>query len=152
MIDPQYLYRLSRWLYLRGVPKLPSIIQRLNYGITGCDLPPTAQVGKRVRFPHHGAGVMIHTLTIIGDDVYIMPQVVLGQNIRDGVAVPMQNIVIRNGVVLGAGAKVICSGYLEIGEKATVGANAVVLKSVPAGAVVAGVPARIITPRRDQQA
>ena len=145
MFSPLILHRVAHWLNARGVRMIPGLIYRINYGLTGCDLPPRARVGRNVRFQHFGSGVVIHPEVTIEDDVWIMPQVVLGQNVRgNGEMPPAMHITIRRGAMLGAGAKVIGYGELEIGAGASVGANAVVLQSVPAGALAVGVPARII--------
>ena len=144
MIDPQNIHRLARWLHLHRVRLLPGLLQRWNYFLTGCDLPGSVRVGRRVRFQHHGAGVIVHPRTIIGDDVLIHPHVVIGQNVRHGEPVDLDQIVIGDRAQLGAGAKIIASGHLEIGAGAEVGANAVVLESVPAGCTVVGVPARVV--------
>ena len=127
MIDPQKIHRLARWLHLRRVRLLPGLLQRWNYFLTGCDLPGSVRIGRGVRFQHHGAGVIVHPRTVIGDDVMIHPQVVIGQNVRHREPVDLDEIVIGEGAQLGAGAKIIASGRLEIGARADVGANAVVL-------------------------
>ena len=95
MIDPQNIHRLARWLHLHRVRLLPGLLQRWNYFLTGCDLPGSVRVGRRVRFQHHGAGVIVHPRTIIGDDVLIHPHVVIGQNVRharfgDGVVIDFE--------------------------------------------------------------
>ncbi|PYQ26337.1 MAG: hypothetical protein DMF81_00080, partial [Acidobacteria bacterium] len=144
VIDPQKIHRLARWLHLRRVRLLPGLLQRWNYFLTGCDLPGSVRIGRGVRFQHHGAGVIVHPRTVIGDDVMIHPQVVIGQNVRHREPVDLDEIVIGEGAQLGAGAKIIASGRLEIGARADVGANAVVLESVPPGCTVVGVPARVV--------
>lgn len=149
MISPIYLHRLANWLWRHKVRGIPGILMRLNYFITGCDIAPQVKVGRDVHFQHYGSGVVIHPNVEIGDNVWIMPQVVLGQNIRDGVPLPGSTVFIHieHGVMLGAGVKVIASGVLRIGEGASVGANAVVLDSIPAGAIAVGVPARLVRTR-----
>jgi len=102
-----------------------------------------------VKFQHYGCGVIVHVLAVIGDNVMIHPHVVIGGNVRDGVATHVRLIVIGDGAQLGAGAKIIASDYLEIGPGAHIGANAVILESVPAGATAVGVPARIISAKRE---
>ncbi len=146
MIDPTTLHRLSHWCLNHRLRGMPRLLMRLNYFLTGCDIAPGVVVGKNVHFQHYGAGVMIHNNVEIGDDVWINPQVVIGQNIRVSGPLPGNTIHIRigNRVVLGAGAKIIASGHLDIGEDSAVGANAVVLKSVPPRSLAVGVPARII--------
>jgi serine O-acetyltransferase len=145
VIDPKIIHGMSRWCWLHKLEFLADGLQRFNYFLTSCDLPYTAKLGKRVQFQHHGCGVIVHVWTVIGDDVMIHPHVVIGGNVRNGVPAPVKLIVIGDGVQLGAGAKIIASDYLEIGAGAHIGANAVVMESVPAGATAVGVPARIIS-------
>lgn len=144
-MNPVRFYRFYRSLHLRGIRKLPRLLANLNFVLTGCDIPPQAVIGKRANFAHMGHGVILHHKTSIGDDVYVGAGVVLGQNVRshDDV-VPLSRITIGDRVVLGAGCKIIASEQLSIGDGATVGAGSVVLRSVPAGTMVAGVPAREI--------
>jgi serine O-acetyltransferase len=146
MISPLHLQRVSRWLWLHHVRLIPGLLMRLNYFLTGCELPPQVVIGRRVHFQHYGAGVIMHCNVEIGDDVWINPHVVLGQNIRADGPMCAENIRIRvgNRVVLGAGAKIIASEELTIGDDVAVGANAVVLHSVPPRSLAVGVPARII--------
>jgi serine O-acetyltransferase len=87
----------------------------------------------------HGMGVVIGETAIVGDDVLIYHGVTLGGKVNDRVK---RHPTIGNNVLLGAGAKVI--GDIEIGDGAQVGANAVVTKSVPAGAIVVGPTATVI--------
>ena len=100
-------------------------------------------------------GTIVHVMkdthpTIIGDDVTIHPHVVIGGSARDGSTAPGILIVIGDGAQLGAGAKIITSESLEIGKRALIGANAVVLESVPPDCTAVGVPARILpTQKRD---
>jgi len=105
---------------------------------TGIEIHPGAKVGRRVVIDH-GMGVVIGETAIIGDDVLIYHGVTLGakENITS-----KRHPTIGNNVMLGAGAKII--GDIEIGDGAQVGANAVVTKSIPAGAVIVGPQATII--------
>jgi serine O-acetyltransferase len=96
---------------------------------------PQARLGARLRLPHP-LGIVIHELAQVGEDCMIMQQVTIGQ--LDLNAAPS----IGNGVYIGAGAKIL--GPIIIGDRARVGANAVVLADVPAGATAVGVPARIM--------
>ena len=144
MFDPQHIHAAARWCWLHRLGFLAPWLQRLNYFFTGCELPYTVRIGKRVRFQHYGCGVMVYEWTIIGDDVTIHPHVVIGGIARDNKTAPGKLITIGQGAQLGAGAKIISSESLEIGERALIGANAVVLKSVPADCTAVGVPARIL--------
>lgn len=143
MIDPLLIHRVAHALQRWGVPKLPGLLARLNYGLTHCDLPPSVRVGRGVRFQHFGSGVVVHHKVEIGDDVLIMPQVVIGQRASAAGVAPLTHIRIGRGAMLGAGCKIIAEGEFEIGAGASIGANAVVLASVPASAVAVGIPARI---------
>ncbi|HEY4329733.1 MAG TPA: hypothetical protein VGN88_08350 [Phycisphaerae bacterium] len=139
---------MARWLYRHHVPKIPGFLQRLNYFFTGCDLPPTVPVGRGTRFTHYGAGVIVNNWAIIGERVTIMPHVVIGENVREGMS-GQAHIMIGNDVLLGVGAKIIASKDLQIGDRSVLGANAVVLDSVPQDCLAVGVPARIIPRRKD---
>ena len=143
MFDPLFIHRIAHALYRWGVPKLPGLLARLNYGFTHCDLPPSVAVGSGVRFQHYGCGVIVHHKTEIGDEVLIMPHVLIGQRVSAAGVAPLSYIRIGKGAMLGAGCKIIAEGAFEIGAGASIGANAVVLAPVPAGMVAVGVPARI---------
>lgn len=147
MIDPLILHRVAHFLHTRHIPRLPGLVSRLNYFLTSCDLPPPARIGRRVVFKHYGSGVVVHHRTEIGDDTIIMPHVVIGQLVRGTVPAPLKRISIGRGVLLGAGAKIIAHGDFTIGDGASLGANAVLLVPLPAGATAVGVPARML-PRR----
>ena len=99
---------------------------------TGIEIHPGATIGRRVVIDH-GMGIVIGETAIVGDDVLIYHGVTLGGKINDRVK---RHPTVGNNVLLGAGAKVI--GDIEIGDGAMIGANAVVTKNVPAGAVIVG--------------
>ncbi len=99
---------------------------------TGIEIHPGATIGRRVVIDH-GMGVVIGETAIVGDDVLIYHGVTLGGKVNDRVK---RHPTIGNNVLLGAGAKII--GDIEIGDGAMIGANAVVTKSIPAGAVIVG--------------
>jgi len=102
----------------------------------GIDIPYTTKLGRRVKFEHFGG--MILVARSIGDDVVIRQNTTFGvRNVTDLTAKPM----IGNRVDIGAGAVLI--GHISIGDGAIIGANAVVAKDVPAGALAVGVPAEI---------
>lgn len=111
----------------------------LNRILFSCDIPCTVSIGKRMHLPHFGLGVVIHPKAIIGDDVTIYQQVTIGA--RNGA----WNIIIGDNVILGAGSKII--GTLTIGNNCRIGANSVVLKSIPDGSTAVGIPAHIILRR-----
>lgn len=106
--------------------------------VSGSDISRRAQIADTVRFPHP-TGVVVHADAIIEGDCQIMQQVTIGQ--RKGTSAP----VLKKGCYIGAGAKVL--GGITIGERARVGANAVVMEDVPADSSAVGIPARIIAPK-----
>ena len=102
------------------------------------DIHPAVSIGRGVLIDH-GTGVVIGETAVVGDDVSILQGVTLGGTGKEhGDRHPK----VRDGVLLAAGAKVL--GNIEVGRHAKVGAGSVVLKPVPPGATVAGVPARIV--------
>jgi len=117
----------ARTLILLTRHRLP-VVSRLFMYFLGCDIG--LALPKTVFLPHP-LGIVIHGGTRIGDDVVIGHQVTLGG--RDLSSAAPQ---VEDGVYLGAGAKIL--GGVRIGRGATIGANAVVTKDVPAGAIVVG--------------
>jgi serine O-acetyltransferase len=105
-------------------------------------VPHKAAIGTDVVLGYGGLGIVIHNDAVIGDRVHIDQHVTIGGNgTRWGTPV------IEADVYIGAGAKVL--GPIVVGRGAVVGANAVVIRDVPAGAVAAGVPARLIATKVD---
>ena len=106
----------------------------------GIMLPYTVRVGRRVKLEHFGG--MILVAQSIGDDVIVRQNTTFG---IAGLNALTDRPMIGSRVEIGAGAVIV--GRLHIGDDAIIGANAVVTKSVPPGAVVGGVPARLIRMR-----
>lgn len=112
--------------------------------IAGADIPLNGSIGGGLSIPHPN-GIVIHPLAKIGVNCLIHQQVTIGVSRKS-----KQAPVIKGHVDIGAGAKII--GAITIGEHALIGANAVVVKDVPANAVVAGIPAKIIgTTAKDEE-
>lgn len=128
------IFRLAAWMHRCGIPVLPRLLYGLNRIFFAVVLPPGATVGARVRFAYSGLGTIVHARAKIGNDVKIAQNVTIG-----GRAGHHDVPVIEDGVEIGAGACVL--GPVVVGRNARIGANAVVLRSVPAGAVAVGVPA-----------
>ncbi|MDB4974765.1 MAG: cysE 1 [Myxococcaceae bacterium] len=104
----------------------------------GIELPYSAKIGRRVIFEHQH-GIVVHGETVIGDDCIIRQGVTLGIRSMERLT---EAPVLGRGVNVGAGAKII--GPVNVGDGAAIGANAVVLKDVPAGALAIGVPAHLV--------
>ena len=130
-------YRLSHFLHLHHLRFLARMISQLARFLTGIEIHPGAQIGLGL-FIDHGMGTVIGETAIIGDHVKLFHQVTLGgvSNTHE-----KRHPTIESNVEIGAGAKVL--GNITIGHHAKIGANAVVLKDVPAYSTAVGIPAKI---------
>ena len=139
------VHRFGVWrmgVRLRIVRAPLSMLYRWGYrhcrNVYGIELPYSVRLGRRVVVEHQG-GIVVHGNTEIGDDCIIRQNCTFGiRTLQDLEAAP----VLEAGVNVGAGAVVL--GAIRVGAGAAIGANAVVLSDVPPGAMVAGVPARVI--------
>jgi len=137
VLDAITFYRAAQSFQNFHVPFIPWALEKLTLLIFRCVIPRRCTIGEGTELGYGGIAVVIHERAHIGRRVMISPCVTIGG--RSGkVEVP----IIEDDVFIGSGAKIL--GDVRIGRGAQIGANAVVLHSVPAGAVVAGVPARII--------
>jgi len=132
-----WVHRVSHALWLRRHYLVARLISQFSRALTGVEIHPGAAIGRRF-FIDHGMGVVIGETTEIGDDVMLYQGVTLGGRSLDKVK---RHPTLEDGVVVGAGARVL--GAITIGRGAQVGANAVVVRDVPAAAVVIGVPGRV---------
>ncbi len=107
--------------------------------VYGIELPYSVPLGRRVIIEHQG-GIVVHGASVIGDDCIIRQNCTLGIRRMDALT---DAPILEDGVQLGAGAVVL--GRITLGKGATVGANAVVMQDVPAGALAIGIPATIKT-------
>ena len=131
-------YRLAHWLKGQRVPFLPRAISQLARWLTGIEIHPSAKIGERF-FIDHGMGVVIGETAEVGDNVTLFQGVTLGGTGKER---GKRHPTLGSHVVVGAGAKIL--GGITIGDNVKIGANSVVLKSVPPNSTVIGVPARII--------
>jgi serine O-acetyltransferase len=136
------LHRISHAVWQRDFKWLARMLSHLARWLTGIEIHPGAQIGRRF-FIDHGMGVVIGETAIIGDDCTLYHGVTLGGTSWEK---GKRHPTLANNVVVGAGAKVL--GPIEIGEGARIGSNAVVVKDVPSGATVVGVPGRLINQTR----
>ncbi len=132
-------YRISHWLWQRGARLAARALGELTRILTGVDIHPGARIGPGL-FIDHATGVVIGETAEVGEDVTIFHGVTLGGTGRDR---GKRHPTIGDRVTLGAGAKVL--GAIKIGEDSRIGANSVVVKEVPASAVVVGVPGQIVS-------
>jgi serine O-acetyltransferase len=130
-------YRLGSALRRRGVPILPAACRRWAVAFCGVDILPGAEIGGGC-IVAHGLGLVVGGRTVVGEDCTLLQGVTLGEARFDELDCPR----LGARVTVGAGAAVL--GGITVGDGALIGANSVVLEDVPPGAVVAGVPARVI--------
>ena len=141
-----YIHKLSHWFWMHGLRWLGRFTSHLGRFLTGIEIHPGATLGKRL-FIDHGMGVVIGETAQLGDDVTLYHGVTLGgTSWNKGKRHPT----LGSGVVVGAGAKIL--GPIVVGDGAKIGSNAVVVKNVPAGATVVGVPGRIVEERAAEAA
>lgn len=140
------MHRMSHALWNADL-KLPArVLSNISRFVTGIEIHPGAQIGRRF-FIDHGMGVVIGETAVIGNDCTLYHGVTLGgTSWQKGKRHPT----LENDVVVGAGAKVL--GPIEIGSGARIGSNAVVVKPVPEGSTVVGVPGRLVERGKDEHA
>lgn len=138
-------YRVAHWLWQRGRESLALFLQNRISVVFAVDIHPAAHIGQGIMFDH-ATGIVIGETAVVEDNVSIMQSVTLGGTGKES---GDRHPKVRQGVLIGAGAKIL--GNIEIGRCATVGAGSVVLKSVPARKIAAGVPAQILGDSRCQQ-
>ena len=127
-------HRVSHALHEAGVPLLPRLLAYLTAAVTGVEIHPAARIGRGL-FIDHGAGVVIGETAEVGDDVTIYQGVTLGGT---GFARGKRHPTVGDEVMIGAGAALL--GPIEIGERAKIGANSVVIHDVPPNSTVVGNP------------
>ena len=133
------MHRLSHWLWGHGLKWLARVLSNIARLFTGIEIHPGARIGRRF-FIDHGMGVVIGETTEIGDDCTLYHGVTLGGTSWDK---GKRHPTLGRDVVIGAGAKIL--GPIMIGDDVRIGSNAVVLKDVPQGMTVVGVPGRLVS-------
>lgn len=137
-------HRLSHWLWKSNLKWLARMTSHIARWLTGIEIHPGAVIGHRF-FIDHGMGVVIGETAVIGDNCTLYHGVTLGgTSWQKGKRHPT----LGEGVVVGAGAKVL--GPIEIGDNARIGSNAVVLRNIPAGSTVVGIPGHIVNLEKNQ--
>ena len=138
------IHRLGHGLWTRRFFLLGRMVSHLGRFLTGIEIHPGAQLGRRVVIDH-GMGVVVGETAVLGDDAYLYHQVTLG---TASTSKGKRHPTVGRDVILGAGAKIL--GDIVIGDGARVGANAVVVSDVQPGQTVVGIPARPV--ERDRTA
>lgn len=132
------LHRCNHWLWRRKFYFMARLMAHFARFISGIEIHPGATIGQRF-FIDHGMGIVIGETSEIGDDVSIYHGVTLGGTTWNK---GKRHPTIKNNVVIGAGAKIL--GPITIAAGARIGCNAVVVKDIPPGATVVGVPGHIV--------
>jgi serine O-acetyltransferase len=134
-----YIHKLAHWFWLRGLRWFGRFTSQLGRWLTGIEIHPGAKIGSCV-FIDHGMGVVIGETAEVGDGCTIYQGVTLGgTSLYRG---EKRHPTLGEGVVVGAGAKIL--GGFVVGAGARIGSNAVVVKAVPAGASIVGIPGKIV--------
>ena len=131
-------YRIGHWLWTSGRRDLAYFVQMRVSEAFGVDIHPNARLGRGIMIDH-AHSIVIGATAVVGDNVSLLHSVTLGGTGKeDGDRHPK----IGNGVLIGAGAKIL--GNIHIGERSRIAAGSVVLHDVPRCTTVAGVPAKVV--------
>jgi len=133
-----WAHRLSHWLWGHGMRFLARLNSQFSRVLTGIEIHPGAELGRRL-FIDHGMGTVIGETAIVGNDVTLYQGVTLGGT---GKEKGKRHPTISNNVVIGSGAKVL--GNIVVGDNCRIGAGSVVLRNVPANSTIVGVPGHIV--------
>ena len=131
-------HRVSHWLFRHKLFFLARLNSQIARHLTGIEIHPGAQIGRRFVIDH-GMGIVIGETTEIGDDCLIYHGVTLGGTGKDH---GKRHPTIGNNVLISCGAKVL--GPFKVGDNARIAANAVVLSEVPEQATAVGIPAQVV--------
>ena len=137
-----WMHRFAHKMWEDDVKLVARLLAHANRHITGIEIHPGAQIGKRVVIDH-GMGIVIGETAIVGDECLLYKGVVLGGT---SLSHTKRHPTLGAGVVVGSNACIL--GAIEVGDRARIGSGSVVVKPVPKEATVVGVPARVIVPAR----
>src|SRR5881394_781409 len=142
-----YVHKLAHWFWTHKLRWLGRFTSHLGRSLTGIEIHPGAMIGSCV-FIDHGMGVVIGETAEVGDGCTIYQGVTLGgTTLFRGTK---RHPTLGAGVVVGAGAKIL--GGFAVGDDARIGSNSVVVKEVPPGATVVGIPGRIVEGKEAEDA
>jgi serine O-acetyltransferase len=133
-----WFYRTNHWLWNHGFFLLARWLSQVARFLTGIEIHPGAQIGRRL-FIDHGMGVVIGETAIVGEDVTLYQGVTLGGTGKEH---GKRHPTLHDNVVVGGGAKIL--GNITVGKNSRIGAGSVVLRNVPEHSTVVGVPGHII--------
>lgn len=146
-LHAMWFHRIAHALYQGRWFTIARLVSHLSRWLTGIEIHPGAKIGRRL-FIDHGMGVVIGETSEIGDDCLIYKGVVLGGTTLEK---KKRHPTLGNRVIIGSNSTVL--GAIDIGDGARIGSGSVVVKPVPAGATIVGVPGRIVeslTPEREE--
>jgi serine O-acetyltransferase len=133
-----WAHHVSHWLWRHGMRLLARLVSQFARLFTGVEIHPGAEIGRRL-FIDHGMGTVIGETAIVGEDVTLYQGVTLGGT---GKEKGKRHPTLGNNISIGSGAKLL--GNITIGDNCRVGANSVVLRSVPPNSTIVGVPGHIV--------
>jgi serine O-acetyltransferase len=138
---PLIIYTIGHFLHLKKMSSLGKVFSLMNRFLFSVWIPSSCTIGKNFKLGYWGLGIVIHSNSIIGNNVTIAQNVTIGRNFGDK-KVP----VIGNDIYIGAGTVVF--GEIIIGDNVIIGSNSLINKSVPSNCTVVGNPMRIIETNR----
>jgi serine O-acetyltransferase len=133
-----WFHRVNHWWWQRNFLLLGRWLSQVARWLTGIEIHPGAQIGRRL-FIDHGLGVVIGETAVVGDDVTLYQGVTLGGTGKDR---GKRHPTLLDNVVVGDGAKIL--GNITVGRNCRIGAGSVVLRDVPDDSTVVGVPGHVI--------
>ncbi len=131
------LWKISNWLFHHHLKPIASLSRFIIRVVLSADIPPELEIGKGTKFPHMALGSLFHPKVKIGSNCVLLHGITIG-----GKSGHKKLPVIGNNVWIGAHSIIL--GDISIGDNSVIGAGSVVVKDVPANAIVAGNPAKVI--------